>query len=127
MRTQFTRAVDLILMVAAVVAISSCTIYLFNKNMPEKPRPMIVHTPVFAAGDCFVRTGVRESWELDADGRVMLKGTSKYLLMDSSEAERVSGGSKLGYQEEIEMFDLNHRKVLCPLHWKKHTHAKGTP
>lgn len=75
------------------------------------------HTPLFKASDCFVRNGIRETWEPQADGKVIMKGVLKYLLMDQSEADRKAGGTKHGYYETIDLFDSLHRKVLCPEKW----------
>lgn len=79
--------------------------------------PPVVYTPAFKANDCFIRNGIRETWEPQADGKVIMKGVLKYLLMDQSEADRKAGGTKYGYHETIELFDSLHRKVLCPEKW----------
>ena len=76
-----------------------------------------IHTPAFKAGDCYVRNGIREVWEPEADGKVIYKGITQYVLMGSAEAERRHGGDKAGFPQSIESFDNNHRKVLCPLAW----------
>lgn len=75
------------------------------------------YVPAFKTNDCFVRNGIRETWEHQADGKVIMVGVLKYLLMDQSEADRKAGGTKVGYYETIERFDAGHRKVLCPEKW----------
>lgn len=83
-----------------------------------KPQPAI-HNPAFKVGDCYIRNGIREVWEPEADGKVIHKGITQYVLMGSAEAERRHGGDKAGFPQSIESFDNNHRKVLCPLSWKQ--------
>lgn len=77
-----------------------------------------IHLPAFSAGDCFLRNGIREVWEPPADGKVIYKGQTKYLLMGSEEAERRHGGDKAGFPQDILSFDMNHHLVLCPPSWK---------
>lgn len=85
----------------------------YSKVIPKE----LIHTPAFKANDCFVRNGIRETWEPAADGKVIMVGVLKYLLMDQSEADRKAGGTKYGYYETIDLFDSLHRKVLCPEKW----------
>lgn len=119
MRTKATRVIDMILLLTAVAVMGSCSLYLLNKYTPEKPRPMVAHAPAFKAGECFVRNGIREVWEPEADGKVIYVGVLQYVLMGHEEAERRHGGDKSGFPQSIESFDLNHHKVLCPLSWKQ--------
>lgn len=104
-----------IVVVLASITVAGLSVY--QSLAPQKPVP---HTAIFKAGDCFVRNGVRETWEPVADGKVVMVGVLKYLLMDQSEADRVSGGTKVGYYQAIDTFDVNHRKVLCPIEWNTH-------
>ena len=85
----------------------------------KKNQVLVPHVPAFNVGDCYVRNGIREVWEPEADGKVLYKGIAQYVLMGSAEAERRHGGDKAGFPQSIESFDANHRKVLCPLAWKQ--------
>lgn len=100
---------------AAVFLVGVNVLFEYKKQSTGQP---LIHVPVFKAHECFVRNGIRETWEPQADGKVIMVGVLKYLLMDQSEADRKAGGTKHGYYETIDLFDSLHRKVLCPEGWR---------
>jgi hypothetical protein len=80
------------------------------------------HLAQFTSGTCFVRNGLREPWDIDPDGIVVMKGYLKYLVMFTPEAEKTGGGTKNGMEEDIILFDSLHHEVPCPQSWRDHTH-----
>lgn len=76
--------------------------------------------PQFAAKQCYVKHGERESWQPEVDGQVVYVGKTKYLVMPFAEADRKFARAKIGFEEEIRTFDQGHRAVLCPITWRKH-------
>jgi hypothetical protein len=116
LRTPLTRAIDVAWMIAGGCVLLWVILVIVEKVRAYNPVPT-GRTAVFKVGDCFVRNGVRETWDKEADGKVIFKGLTRYLLMEFSEADRKYGGDKLGYDQQIDTFDMAHRKVLCPLSW----------
>ena len=86
--------------------------------------PDIQHKAKFLSGQCFVKQGLREPWDLDVGGRIIIHGYTKYLVMYADEANRVSGGTKQGWEEDIQTFDAKYQVALCPETWKTHTHLR---
>ena len=112
MRPHLLNALLIVGAVITVGAIVSVSTWL------RQGKPVVsAYAPAFRTNDCFVRNGIRETWEPQADGKIIMVGVLKYLLMDQSEADRKAGGTKVGYYETIGLFDAGHRKVLCPEKW----------
>ena len=109
------RVLNVLCIVGAVFAVG--TIVSVGAWLRQGKPSVPAYVPTFKTNDCFVRNGIRETWESQADGKVIMVGVMKYLLMDQSEADRKAGGTKVGYYETIERFDAGHRKVLCPEKW----------
>ena len=109
------RVLNVLLIVGALLTVG--TIISVGAWLRQGKPPVAASVPTFRTNDCFVRNGIRETWEPQADGKVVMVGVLKYLLMDQSEADRKAGGTKVGYYETIERFDAGHRKVLCPEKW----------
>ena len=84
----------------------------------------VQHKAKFLSGQCFVKQGLREPWDLDIGGRVILHGYTKYLVLYADEANRVSGGTKQGWEEDIQTFDAKYQVTVCPTSWKEHTHLR---
>jgi hypothetical protein len=84
------------------------------------------YQPKFHANQCFNRSGIREPWETNGpDGIIIMKGYESYLVMFRSEAERRSGGVKLGLPFPMQSFDESHYEVQCPKEWINHTRRKS--
>lgn len=80
------------------------------------------HHAQFLSGQCFAKAGLREPWDLDVAGRIILHGYTKYIVMYASEANRATLADKSGWEEDIREFDKKYRVVPCPESWIKHTH-----
>jgi hypothetical protein len=81
----------------------------------------------FERNMCYVSNGLREPWQTNPDGIIVMKGYQKYLVLPAHEADRVSGGDKIGAEEEIIAFDSNYHQVICPETWLTHKHTSNTP
>lgn len=106
----------LIIWMGFLVATGALVVYKYD-------RPAI-HPPAFKAKQCFVRNEIREDWQGEVDGVIVTVGNAHYLLMIASEADRVSGGDKIGVQMEIQEFDRLHHPRLCPENWTRHRSKK---
>jgi hypothetical protein len=91
----------------------------FFRTAPEQ------HLPKFTYGQCFVKMGLREPWDLDVAGRVYSRGYTKYLVMYADEANRVTLAPKASWEEDITTFDSKYQVTPCPETWRKHTHGKS--
>ena len=112
------RVLNVLCIVSAVLAVGIIVSVSVKDAWLRHGKPAVpAYVPAFRTNECFVRNGIRETWEPQADGKVIMVGVLKYLLMDQSEADRKAGGTKVGYYETIGLFDAGHRKVLCPEKW----------
>lgn len=111
----------LVILLSAVITGLMIALMIYDAELRiEKAQSS--HTPKFQAGQCFVKSGLRESWEPTVDGRIMMHGYLKYLVMYADEANRVSGGTKQGWEEDIRTFDAKYQAAPCHETWKSHTH-----
>jgi hypothetical protein len=110
--------VDMIAFVMCVAFLVSLPFALKYYN--QKPE----HTATFSQGMCYIENGIREPWRPNPDGIIVMKGYKKYLVLPRIEADRVSGGDKIGAEEDIETFDAKYHEAICPKNWLRHAHTK---
>ena len=81
------------------------------------------HTALFKKDMCYIGNDLREPWQTNPDGIIVMTGYQKYLVLPAHEADRVSGGVKIGAEEEIIAFDSKYHQYLCPETWLTHKHT----
>lgn len=113
--------IELTFAIGFIILASGIALSVYSTYQRDK---IVAHTPKFLMGQCFTKQGLREPWDLDVAGKVVLRGYNKYLVMFTSEAERTTL-TKWGVEQDIIEFDNKYQVAPCPLAWKEHTSEKN--
>jgi len=114
----------IITMLYGAILVLGVIMIVIGADMLDKNNKVVLHKPEFVSGQCFNKAGLREPWDLDVAGQVVLHGYTKYLVLYADEANRLSGGNKNGWEEDIRLFDEKYQATPCPANWKDHTHRR---